>query len=223
MLLQPHAGCRLHNVPGWHSLPAALRSAPWASFQQWHALPEKPLTSHSPLGQILSARQLSSRLPPAATAPSADAVTASTPEPLPFEHAKTTQPPLAETLQRVRTACGLALPPGHEVCQSGTGCYLGVDVKWRKCVQASGAFHEVQICCTHFWHETAAVRMGCKWQGAASYGKRPPCVRSHAVAAHDLMVFTVPSTHRWPGMLCLSDMRQCAGVPFAAPLAPQRL
>jgi hypothetical protein len=43
--------------------------------------------------------------------------------------------PLPEVLQRMRQACGLQIPAGHEICEEGSGMYLGMPIRWRCCVQ----------------------------------------------------------------------------------------
>lgn len=45
--------------------------------------------------------------------------------------------PLPQLLQRMRQACGLQIPAGCEVCQDGSGQYLGLPIRWRSCIQVS--------------------------------------------------------------------------------------
>ena len=71
----------------------------------------------------------------AAAAPAAELTDASAAAP----QVSASDVPLPEVLQRMRQACGLQIPAGHEICEEGSGVYLGMPIRWQSCIQVCPA------------------------------------------------------------------------------------
>ena len=71
----------------------------------------------------------------AAAAPAAELTDASAAAP----QVSASDVPLPEVLQRMRQACGLQIPAGHEIFEEGSGVYLGMPIRWQSCIQVCPA------------------------------------------------------------------------------------
>lgn len=109
---------------------------------------------------LLQARAANRLQPPAvcysSKHPAAHAAAAAPAQELADEHTTpaaepAAEAPLPEVLQRMRQACGLQIPAGHELVEEGSGIYLGMPIRWRTCIQVCcwSSFRDQGCCLSH--------------------------------------------------------------------------
>ena len=134
MRLQQHGASSLGVGSSVQRLPAPLLPHHvWAPQQQaptaWQRTPPSLPRSHPPVACF------SSKHPAAGAAAAAAPAAEPTEERAAVSPAASSDVPLPEVLQRMRQACGLQIPAGHEICEEGTGVYLGMPIRWQSCIQ----------------------------------------------------------------------------------------
>lgn len=138
MRLQPHGASSLGVGSVVQRLPAPLLlHHAWALQQQaqapWQRAAPSLARSHPPHACFSSKHLAASAA--AAAAPAAELTDASAAAP----QVSASDVSLPEVLQRMRQACGLQIPAGHEICEEGSGVYLGMPIRWQSCIQVCPA------------------------------------------------------------------------------------